>query len=216
AAFEAMLAAAAEEAGTKIYRGAQLLSVNSISSKGWELEIHSGEATHRCRTKFFVDASGRAASFARKQGSRRVVYDHLIGVVAFLSNGTSEQRPDSFIMVEAIEQGWWYSALLPNHDLVMAYMTDADLYANSSKEMASSRWEGWLESAPHTLSRAKSFDLKTAPTILPAGTSRLDIIAGKDWLAVGDAVISFDPLSSQGICQALKSGLYAAEVIESY
>ncbi|PYV02919.1 MAG: dehydrogenase, partial [Acidobacteria bacterium] len=44
----------------------------------------------------------------------------------------------------------------------------------------------------------------------------MDRIAGKNWLAVGDAAAAFDPLSSQGIQSALTSGLRAAQSVERY
>ena len=44
----------------------------------------------------------------------------------------------------------------------------------------------------------------------------MDPITGNNWLVAGDAAIAFDPLSSQGIYRALKSGLLAARTIENY
>jgi flavin-dependent dehydrogenase len=40
--------------------------------------------------------------------------------------------------------------------------------------------------------------------------------AGKGWLAVGDAALSFDPLSSQGLLNGLFTGLAAAEAANRY
>jgi flavin-dependent dehydrogenase len=42
---------------------------------------------------------------------------------------------------------------------------------------------------------------------------RLDPATGDHWLAVGDAASRFDPLSSQGIVKALRSGIFASYVI---
>src|SRR5262249_6827135 len=121
--FDGMLALAAEEAGARVHRGAQLVSWAQDSSGEWEIEIGSTAEPRHYRTRFVIDASGRAASFARKQGAQRIVFDHLIGVAAFLSASTLPP-PDSRTLVEAVEQGWWYSARLPNSQLVIAYMTD--------------------------------------------------------------------------------------------
>jgi flavin-dependent dehydrogenase len=49
--------------------------------------------------------------------------------------------------------------------------------------------------------------------IAAANTSRLTSVVGPDWLAAGDAAVSFDPLSSQGIMIALESALDAANAI---
>ena len=59
---------------------------------------------------------------------------------------------------------------------------------------------------------AYAFD-EVTPRIAPANTSRLNAVAGPGWLAVGDAAVSFDPLSSQGIMSALEAAFAAAEAI---
>jgi flavin-dependent dehydrogenase len=41
----------------------------------------------------------------------------------------------------------------------------------------------------------------------------LNPITGPNWLAVGDAASRFDPLSSQGIVKALRSGIFASYAI---
>jgi flavin-dependent dehydrogenase len=46
--------------------------------------------------------------------------------------------------------------------------------------------------------------------VRPAQSGHLAPVAGDDWLAVGDAAAGFDPLSSQGIAKALRSGIFAS------
>jgi flavin-dependent dehydrogenase len=41
----------------------------------------------------------------------------------------------------------------------------------------------------------------------------LSTVAGTNWLTVGDAALSFDPLSSAGIAKGLRWGIGAAAVI---
>ncbi|MEP7218437.1 MAG: tryptophan 7-halogenase, partial [Bacteroidota bacterium] len=49
-----------------------------------------------------------------------------------------------------------------------------------------------------------------------ARSSRLDRCYGDGWLAVGDAAVAFDPLSSQGILFAIYSGLKGGEALMNY
>lgn len=49
--------------------------------------------------------------------------------------------------------------------------------------------------------------------VLPAESSRLDVIAGDGWLALGDAAAAYDPLSSYGIASAMGSGFYGGHAI---
>jgi len=215
ARFDAWLARCAEEVGATVYRGAQLTSWASDAAGGWEIEIGRGAEQLCYRTRFLIDASGRAASFARKQGAQRTVFDHLIGAAAFLSASARSPRPNSLTLVEAVEQGWWYSAAVPNAQLVAAYFTDADLYAKRNRNSATQWWER-LQQARHTKARANGHALSDGPFILAANSSRLDPVVGSNWLAVGDAAMAFDPLSSQGVSTALEFGLRAAKSIQAH
>src|SRR5262249_33678836 len=52
-----------------------------------------------------------------------------------------------------------------------------------------------------------------APVVVSANSSRLSEVVGDGWLAAGDAAVSFDPLSSQGILSAMSSGQQAADAV---
>jgi 2-polyprenyl-6-methoxyphenol hydroxylase-like FAD-dependent oxidoreductase len=54
----------------------------------------------------------------------------------------------------------------------------------------------------------------TNPVLVEAGAGRLDRIVGHRWLAVGDAAVSYDPLTSHGIVRALETAAYAARAID--
>jgi flavin-dependent dehydrogenase len=49
---------------------------------------------------------------------------------------------------------------------------------------------------------------------LPAMTTAHSLVHGKNWLLTGDAATTWDPLSGQGICKALDSGIRAADAID--
>jgi flavin-dependent dehydrogenase len=49
-----------------------------------------------------------------------------------------------------------------------------------------------------------------------AHNSALDTYIGPGWIAAGDAAISFDPISAQGVFHALFTGLAAAEAAHRY
>ena len=213
--FDAWLARCAEEVGATVYRGAQLFSWASDAAGGWEIEIGRGAERLRYQARFVIDASGRAGSFARKQGAQRTVFDHLIGAAAFLSPRAQPPTPDPLTLIEAGKQGWWYSASLPNAQLVAGYFTDADLYAKRNGDSATHWWEQ-LQQTRYIKARAKDHALSSGPFILAANSSRLDPVVGSKWLAVGDAAMAFDPLSSQGVSAALEFGLRAAKSIQAH
>ncbi len=41
----------------------------------------------------------------------------------------------------------------------------------------------------------------------------LDTPSGEGWISCGDAALSFDPIAGQGLFNALRSGMAAAEVV---
>jgi flavin-dependent dehydrogenase len=212
--FDAMLACCAEEAGASVCRGARLLSCeNDVGN--WKIEIACDDRKLRFRTKFLVDASGRASYAARQQGAKRVTRDRLIGVFFFFSSSSQESASHGSTLIEAVEDGWWYSAVLPDSRLVLAYMTDADLYARARKQSNNSCL-GKLQTTKHTQSRVEPFVLAGGPFIVPANSSRLDRVTNGNWLAIGDAAMAFDPLSGQGVYKALASALRSAKSIQEY
>src|SRR2546421_1412221 len=54
------------------------------------------------------------------------------------------------------------------------------------------------------------------PSVHAAHSHRLERMTGDGWLAVGDAAMTFDPLSAQGILKGLRSGIMASYAIGDY
>jgi flavin-dependent dehydrogenase len=212
ARFDAMLAQAAENAGVHVLRGAQLISIQETAGNGWRVEVGAEGKQLEWESQFVVDATGRASTLARKLGASRRSCDHLIGVVAFFTPDLLDHASSHATLVEAVKEGWWYSALLPDRRIVVAYMTDADIYAQRSKK-SHYFWRKELQETQHTKLRLHGWTPACVPRVVSANSSRLDRVAGKNWLAIGDAAMSFDPLSSQGVYKALEAGLKGAEAI---
>ena len=100
--------------------------------------------------------------------------------------------------------------LLPKQRLIAVYMSDADLLRRQSG-LRLDFWQEQLQQTIYTQARLRNFNWETIPFLVAANSSRLDCVCGHGWLAVGDAAIAFDPLSSQGLLQALASGIRAGE-----
>ena len=158
-----------------------------------------------------VDATGRSASPVRHLAGHRLVYDRLVGLVGFVLGGNHSS--DRRTLIEAVEHGWWYSAPLPDGRQVAAFMTDADLLPAGPTARAAF-WRDQLRQSAHTRARIGRDAFAASPRVVAASSSRAPVVAGDDWIAVGDAAAAFDPLSSQGVAWALESGLMAAQAID--
>jgi len=203
--FDAMLADAASERGATLVTGVSLEDVEQ-SGDCWRLNLSTG-ATLQAR--FIVDATG-AAVFARRCGARFQCLDRLVGIVRFFEGGAD----DSGLLVEAFEDGWWYTAGLPDGKRIAACVTDADL-AQRLKLGQSGEWERRLASVPAIAARLQECKPASPLVIRSSASRRLEPAAGERWLAVGDSASRFDPLSSQGILKAMRGGIFASYAISS-
>jgi flavin-dependent dehydrogenase len=210
-AFDASLAGAAEQAGARVLRNTRCTRAERVEG-GWALSLEGPAGRTTARARFAVDATGRAAFLGRSQGSRRVVHDRLIGITAFLD--LEGRETDDQLLIEAAENGWWYSAALADGRLVVSFATDADLLSSSAQH-ASALWEAELHRSVHTAARVGRERPAGEVHVRAADSALLSPSAGDDWLAVGDAALGLDPLSSSGIAHGLDHAFEAAGAIEA-
>lgn len=218
-AFDEGLLAAAERAGARVRRGCAVRAAER-DGNGWRLRIgDEGGADDVVRAGLVCDASGRRAVVARGQGATFVAQDRLVAVVAVLgalgdaAAGAAAASPvDATTTVEAVEDGWWYTAPLPAGRRVVAMLSDGDLIDPGRMRTDAGFWEA-LRGTHHIRGCVDSLGMVVGPRLVAAATSHLARPVGPGWLAVGDAAAAFDPLSSQGILSALSMGARAGEVI---
>ena len=112
--------------------------------------------------------------------------------------------------VEAIPHGWWYSAPLPGGKRVAALVTDADL-------VGPDRLRTWHETLAQTRHIASLLGASVVEdvTAYPAGAAYRQHLHGDGWVAVGDAAVSVDPLSSQGLITGIVMAAHAARLLGS-
>ncbi|WP_437573450.1 NAD(P)/FAD-dependent oxidoreductase [Sorangium sp. So ce887] len=208
AVFDAMLLDAAEAAGARVIRGGHPPPLVRRGPSGWLARIGGKKLGFSA----VVDATGRAASFARAQGARRGACDRLVGVSAFLAPRDAVELEDT-PWIEAVESGWLYSAPLAGDRLVVTLFADTDaLAAGGAAALAGAL----LAQSTHTAARIAPFSPAGEWHVRPACSEASDPIAGPGWLAVGDAATARDPLSSSGIAHALEDAIDAAAAIEAH
>lgn len=211
--FEARLAEAAQESGAEWRWGCRLDRCAREEGR-WRLAV-SGDSWETLEADFVADATGRRSRLARRLGARRVRYDRLVGVSALLTSASP--AADTYTLVEAEPDGWWYSALLADGRLAVAFLGDGDLLDRPLLQAEPSAWRERLGRTTATRQRVEDHGYKLDPAAplraLPAESSRLDTIAGAGWLALGDAAAAYDPLSSHGVASAMGSGFYGGNAI---
>ena len=207
ARFDGMLRDSAERDGAIAMERA-IVRACSSDGAGWTVtaEVDGEAKTFRCRA--IVDAMGRSAS-ARLGFAGRCAADSLIAL-ACLMPATKGRPASSYTLIEAVEEGWFYSALLPEGCYLVAFMTDADLYA-TGRERSPRHYAEQLAGAPYT--RERIGDALPTLTAFSAVSSVRRRAATTGWLAVGDAARSYDPLSGLGIMTAIQMATQASATV---
>jgi flavin-dependent dehydrogenase len=210
--FDAMLSLCAGTAGAEVWSDARLADSEWRGDRGWRLTLRAPDRLLEVEAQFVVDATGRSASFAAQRGARRVAADRLIGAFVRFHFPAGGAPRDARTLVEAQEDGWWYSALTPDSCVVVAWMSDADLVRERRMHVAAN-WLEHLRQCSLTLARVEQGVPELPPRVWAAQSQRLTPTSGPGWVATGDAATTLDPLSSQGILKALRSGKLASFVV---
>lgn len=210
--FDGMLSACAQDAGTRIFSGTTVRIVQRHPQGTWSVEAVSPRGEVHIRAKFLVDASGRSGRLCTRLGIRHLIVDRMIGIAISCSGPLSDDVLPS--LIEARPLGWWYSAGLPLGGVIAIFFTDADLCARGGFA-GNDGWRRLLDESEHTRRRLEGCLFSVKARVFPAGTQLLDRAAGNFWLAIGDALIGRDPLSSSGIDFALASAERANELVHA-
>lgn len=215
--FDDALRHAAVACGAELHTGVAVTGAARRPAGDWDVTVadaEGGTVTIRCR--FLVDATGRAGALGRLLGIGRVATDPL---TAYALRYTSDQASDrdGFTRIEACSYGWWYSNRLPSDasdERVVVLHSDPDL---PEARRAATR-EGFLQLLSKTrliepmLARHR-YRATGRVRGAPAGNARADHVVQPGYLAVGDAAQAFDPLSSQGLQQALSAAAEAGQAL---
>jgi flavin-dependent dehydrogenase len=216
--FEKQLREACVKAGIHCIWPAQLISSDKVS-QGWKL-CYKHQSKTRCLIgSIVIDASGRQCVFARQQGIARRQFDKLMSI-GFTANLETSKH---VAVISHTDDSWWYSAPI--------YQNDVTASAYKHKRIFS-----WCAD-PHVINEAHIHNPKvliqqakevpgfaalisqldhssaTMYPLLASNSSKLESCSGRCWFAIGDSAISFDPLSSKGMFNAMFSAIQLSELL---
>lgn len=213
--FEVYLRKIASERGVNCIWGTRL-SNSSYEDNYWKVTTKSDDLknriTHTIQAKFVIDATGRQSHFTKSLGIQRTLYDKLISCWMSLPN-TQENTMSTIV---ADELGWWYSAVVPDNKRVIAFQTDADLVdRNTFKHLDAFLAFTKQHELIASLVEGNKTNISFHGTV-SANSTRLEHVTGKQWVALGDAAMSFDPLSSQGMFNAMANAMQLQKLLINF
>lgn len=210
-AFESYLRKSAEERGVNCIWGS-ILHSSAYEASRWNVQIKSNNESaqfEHLSADFVIDASGRQSHFARSLGIKRLVEDKLIACWITLPN----TQENTMSTISASANGWWYSSVVPDNKRIVAFHTDSDLISMGELKTT----ESFLQLAKGNnqisqLLKGHEDTIEFQGTVA-ANSTKLEQVAGQNWTALGDAAVSFDPLSSQGMFNAMASAMQLKNLI---
>jgi flavin-dependent dehydrogenase len=207
ARFESDLLSAAAAAGCLVQFGATVERMEP-STSGWTVKT----AMRTLRADWLVDCTGRRGAIVGRQGGTYQQLDNLVSVFGIAETSHRTDR-DARTYVESHPEGWSYSALMPGGRRTVAFQTDRDLLP---QRPATARWL-WDRLAAgaeiYRLLTKHAYEFVEPPRVGAAHSGRFQHCVGPGWIAVGDAAMTFDPLSGKGLAKTLDSAHHAAQAI---
>ncbi len=222
--FDRMLRDAAEELDVTVRWNTRFLQTRpaEVSEGGGHhllLSLEDGSEAW-VRASWVIDATGANAHFARAAGARQLVDDQLLALVRFSNIRAGAMTFQT--LLEAVRDGWWYSARLPDDRVITMFVTERDVLLRMRSE-GGLAWTRALSATSLIGPTLAGLELDAgaegrvggAQQVLPIYSSRLDIPEGVGWSAVGDAASSYDPIAAQGVYKALCDGVAAGRRVAS-
>jgi len=184
--FDEALRMAAKDAGVRFIAGRVVAARHSAGAM--VAKIQSGPAAFEIASGLLIDATGRPSAVARRMGARRLTCERLIADRQSVDMPASDPNA-GWLDVESDvgRQGRWS-------------------YAVSGPDGRRERW---------AIYRPGQHAIVRSHLRVDASSALLSPAAGDGWIAVGDAAASFDPVTSQGLANALSTALVAAGAILS-
>ncbi|MDZ4818721.1 MAG: NAD(P)/FAD-dependent oxidoreductase [Planctomycetota bacterium] len=194
--------------GVSAYHPARLIETCSMDGGGWRIAIAVGRSRRELKSPFLVDATGRnsALSNVRLKDSAPLIALH--------ANWYLNKPMDFDGLIEAGDDAWlWYAQTGNRRASVSVFCApkairqrnDGDLRASYLHLLRQFRLvvPGDFE---RQSSRLRACDATSRHSANPVSNHHI---------RVGDACLSIDPLSSQGVHLALLSGIQAAIIINT-
>ncbi|WP_435262846.1 NAD(P)/FAD-dependent oxidoreductase [Tenacibaculum sp. nBUS_03] len=180
--------------------------LKSITSTTTSVQLN--DAKYSIDSKLIIDASGRNRAILNFLKIPIVSYDANIAFICYLPK-TNESLKYGFF-TETFENGWGTISDLNETTRIMTlYSSKNDKFYKELKSFT--KWHEILINTQILKKHLPTGHFKVTGRL--ANSSIPQKTVGDNWLAIGDAAMAFDPISSHGISNAIFCSLKASESI---
>lgn len=206
---DSILLRAAFRQGATIFQPALVKRFQRIGEQEWCLSFEHGAAEQKCTFRFVVDATGRKGCLPGRK--RLPLQPPTLAMYAYWDDVPFENAET---LIEATGDQWYWAAPLPDGTANATVFVEANRFFYTTPSELRGLYLNLLQSS-RLLSHFLNGRIANSVQVCSAGASRIENPIGDDWLKIGEAAISYDPLSSQGVQNAIASGLQGAAIVNT-
>jgi flavin-dependent dehydrogenase len=207
ALFDAALLNEGRKAGVRVM--APATAGHARRDRGaWVVPVQGGGGV-AIRTRFFADATGRVRGLLG--GGSLPATPPTLAIAARWSVACPAAAA---LMVEAARDGWCWGAAAVDGMFESTVFVDAAAETKQTRATLVARHMDMLRETSLFAPMLRHARLLRT-WVCDATPRAAAACVGADWIKIGDAALAADPLSSQGVQAALRSGLQAAAVINT-
>jgi flavin-dependent dehydrogenase len=198
ARFDALLLSTASAMpGVRLYQPARVVRAKRDADH-WIIALHTGETL---RASYLAEASGRAHVLHR---ARRRLGAPTLALYAYFRDAPGCDPAETW--VEAGPSAWYWGSPIPGGEFNATVFVDPRPSADYEALVRASKLLG-----PRLRDAHRSSEIRTCDATAFADRSPVT----STFIKVGDAALSVDPLSSQGVETAIGTALHAAVVLNT-
>lgn len=183
------------------------------SEKRVRVKIESNNESQTINGRVIVDATGRNRAVLKQLGVASEPFDNLVALSCHLPI-FKHPRLIHRVCVESFDNGWGIVSSLNDQVNVMTLFTQKGNPILAQLK----QYKHWNSILSNTRLLKDFLSEDTHRNVVggDANSSKSSKITGPNWIAIGDAAISFDPLSSHGISNAIYCAKASSEAIQSH
>jgi len=207
--FDQLLLEHAKNNGVRVLQPAHALPPERLSYGEWKIRLHHNGARKELTSKIVVDASGGRNLLPGRRIRRSEP------LLALYAHWKCAKGPEIDACVEAGENEWFWCAPLGRERAIAAVFIDPKQLSETIRqgiEIIYRQLVRRFRLFPHDQLDGIVGEVKACD----ASCRYSENAVGPDFVRVGDANLSLDPLSSQGVLSAMASGLQAAVVVNTF
>ena len=189
----------------------QLLNIDQ-NGKDVITSIKSNHRIQFIKSNLIIDATGRNRAIGKKLGVSTKTYDENLAFICYVPKVGPHLKYGFF--TETFKDGWGTVSNLNETTRIITLYT----FKKSSLHQKLNSFSNWHSILSNTVilkyCLPQNGDFKIIGN--QANSSKTNQIVNNKFLAIGDAAISFDPISSHGISNAIFCANLAVKTIDSF